>query len=81
MCGVTFSSHRKLTRSPHLTQKREQEIGLQLLFVCGYKTRKWSLPPVLREAAGTEGCLLAGAGAPFRSYRHRAELCTDHTHP
>lgn len=24
--------------------------------------------------------LLAGAGAPFRSYRHRAELCTDHTH-
>lgn len=35
---------------------------------------------MLREAAGTECCLLAGAGPHFRSYRHRAELCTDHTH-
>lgn len=38
MCGVTFSSHRKLTESPHLTRKGEQKIGLH---VCGYKTWKW----------------------------------------
>lgn len=71
-----FSSQRKWTQPPHLTQKGEQKIGLQLLSfcVCGYKTWKPGLPAVPREAAGTDCHLLADAHTHhFRNYWHRAE--------
>lgn len=59
-------------------QGAEDWTSTSKLFACGYKTWKQSLQSVLGEAAGTECCLLAGAGSHFRNYKHWAELCTDH---